>query len=169
VPAVAPASAGRRLEARGVEPLFPHSLSRDVRRYPVREDSPAIGGHLCFKRAPIGNDSTSPKSIKRKRDGGTAPRLSVVRFRQRGVYFLQRLSDRGGQRQLLKCSERSFRIGTEVLQVSALDAFGDTVCEWHQVHSQRSASSGVFSLYTRRRSLYIPSASGTGMISASPY
>ena len=43
------------LEARGFEPLFRHSLSRDVRRCPVREDSPAIGkrwiasdGHGCY-------------------------------------------------------------------------------------------------------------------------
>jgi hypothetical protein len=43
------------LEARGVEPLFRHSLSRDVRRCPGREGSPAIGkrwiasdGHGCY-------------------------------------------------------------------------------------------------------------------------
>ena len=45
----------KHLEARGFEPLFRHSLSRDVRRWPVREDSPAIGkrwiasdGHGCY-------------------------------------------------------------------------------------------------------------------------
>jgi hypothetical protein len=37
VPAVAPASAGRRLEARGVEPLFPAAMSSNV--------------HGCFTRA----------------------------------------------------------------------------------------------------------------------
>jgi hypothetical protein len=37
VPAIAPASAGRRLEARGVEPLFPAAMSNDV--------------HGCFIRA----------------------------------------------------------------------------------------------------------------------
>jgi hypothetical protein len=43
VPAVAPAFAGRRLEARGFEPLFRRRSSEGVRRYPASGDSRASG------------------------------------------------------------------------------------------------------------------------------